>query len=383
LEWSRGVAALRAAQGRLKSSRIAAAAVVQSTQICFDNDVNQAAGADRPAVRNPNPRNAMAAPLFAEYLAERRILRRKLSYWRIAAFAAVILGVAIASQRLLGPDGSLGFTPHIARLSIEGIITGDRETLKLIQKIEDSKAAEAVLISIDSPGGTTSGAERLYDAIRRLSAKKPTVAVVGSMAASGGYIVALGTDRIVALGNALVGSIGVLVEYPNFAKLLDTVGVKMEDVKSSPLKASPNWFEPTSPEAHAALVVLVGDSFTWFKALVKERRNMTGEQLEAVSDGRVFTGRQAMDLHLVDRLGGEREAIEWLELEKNIPKGLPVQDWKQERTLERLGILSFAARAAEFLGLGELSGALDRAANAAHERMLDGLVSIWQVGGAN
>ena len=110
---------------------------------------------------------------------------------------------------------------------------------------------------------------------------------------------------------------------------------------------------------------------------------MTGEQLEAVADGRVFTGRQGTELHLVDRLGGERDAIEWLEQEKNIPKGLPVRDWKQERALERLGILSFSARAAEFLGLGGLSGALDRAANAAQERMLDGLVSIWQVGGAN
>ncbi|MGQ0444024.1 MAG: signal peptide peptidase SppA [Beijerinckiaceae bacterium] len=325
----------------------------------------------------------MAAPFFADYLAERRILRRKLSYWRIAAVAAVILAAASVGFRLLGPDGGSGFTRHIARLSIEGVITGDRQTLKLIQKIEDSKATEAVLISIDSPGGTTAGAERLYDAVRRLSAKKPTVAVVGSMAASGAYIAALGTDRIVALGNALVGSIGVLVEYPNFAKLLDTVGVKIEDVKSSPLKASPNGFEPTSPEARAALASLVGDSFTWFKALVKERRNMTSEQLEAVADGRVFTGRQGMELHLVDRLGGEREAIEWLEQEKNIQKGLPVRDWKQERTLESLGILNISARAAGFLGLGELSGALDRAANAAQERMLDGLVSIWQVGGTN
>ena len=160
-----------------------------------------------------------------------------------------------------------------------------------------------------------------------------------SMAASGGYVAALGTDRIVALGNALVGSIGVLVQYPNFAKLLDTVGVKMEDVKSSPLKASPNWFEPTSPEARAALAALVGDSFTWFKALVKERRNMTSEQLDAVADGRVFTGRQGIELHLVDRLGGEREAIEWLEQEKNIPKGLPVRDWKQERTAGTVGDL--------------------------------------------
>jgi protease IV len=325
----------------------------------------------------------MAAPLFADYLAERRVLLRKLSYWRIAAFTVLILGAAVAGLRLLGPDASLSFTPHIARLAIEGVITGDRETLKLIQKIEDSKGAEAVLITIDSPGGTTSGAERLYDAIRHLSAKKPTVAVVGSLAASGGYIAAIGTGQIVALGNALVGSIGVLVQYPNFAKLLDTVGVKVEDIKSSPLKASPNGFEPTSPEARAALAALVSDSFTWFKSLVKERRGMTDEQLESVADGRVFTGRQGLDLHLVDKLGGEREAIAWLQQERNIPKNLPVRDWKQERTLERLGILSFSARAAELLGLGGLSLALDRAANAAQERMLDGLLSIWQVDGTN
>jgi protease-4 len=185
------------------------------------------------------------------------------------------------------------------------------------------------------------------------------------------------------LGNALVGSIGVLVQYPNFAKLLDTVGVKVEDVKSSPLKASPNGFEPTSPEARAALAALVGDSFTWFKSLVKERRGMTDEQLEIVADGRVFTGRQGLDLHLVDNLGGEREAIAWLQQEKNIRKDLPVRDWKQERTLERLGILSISARAAEVLGLSGLSLTLDRAANAAQGRMLDGLLSIWQVDSAN
>jgi protease IV len=325
----------------------------------------------------------MASPFFADYLAERRIFQRKLSYWRIAAFSALILGVAVSGLRLFGTDASLSFTPHIARLAIEGIITGDRETLKLIQKIEDSKSAEAVLITIDSPGGTTSGAERLYDAIRRLSAKKPTVAVVGSMAASGGYIAAIGADQIVALGNALVGSIGVLVQYPNFTKLLDTVGVKVEDVKSSPLKAAPNGFEPTSPEARAALAALVSDSFTWFKSLVKERRAMSDEQLQIVADGRVFTGRQGIELHLIDHLGGEREAIDWLQKEKNIAKDLPVRDWKQDRTLERLGILSFSARAAEVLGLGGLSVVLDRAANGVQERMLDGLLSIWQVNGTN
>jgi protease IV len=333
-----------------------------------------------PAGSRPGLGSVMAAPLFADYLAERRGLRRKLSFWRLAAFAVLILAIAAAGLRLAGPQASLGFAPHIARFSIEGIIAGDRETLKLIKKIEDAQAAKAVLIAIDSPGGTTAGAERLYEAIRDLSAKKPTVAVVGSMAASGGYIAALGADQIVALGNGLVGSIGVLVQYPNVGKLLDSIGVAVEDVKSSPLKAAPNGFEPTSPEARAALQSLVADSFAWFKSLVKERRNLTSEQLTIVTDGRVFTGRQGLDLHLVDRLGGEREAVDWLEKEKNLAKGLPVRDWKQERTLESLGILNAAARIAQSFGLGGLSLALDRASNAAQERMLDGLLSIWQPG---
>jgi protease-4 len=325
----------------------------------------------------------MPAPSFTDYLAERRLLRRRLSFWRVSAFAALILGLAVAGLQFFGPEASLRLKPHIARFSIEGIITGDRATLKQLEKIENAQAAKAVVIAIDSPGGTTTGAEQLYDAIRRLAAKKPTVAVVGNLAASGAYIAALGTDQIVALGNSLVGSIGVLIQYPDISKMLDTIGVKMEDVKSSPLKAAPNPFEPATPEARAALAALVGDSFTWFKSLVQERRSLTGDELQAVADGRVFTGRQGISLRLVDRLGGEREAIDWLEQEKKIQKGLEVQDWKPAGTLERLGIFTLAARAAELIGLDELSHALDGAAATAKVRMLDGLLSIWQAQGTN
>ncbi|ACK49124.1 signal peptide peptidase SppA, 36K type [Methylocella silvestris BL2] len=324
----------------------------------------------------------MAAPHFADYLVERRLLRRRLSFWRILAFGAAVIGVLAIGLRLASSDDSVSFAPHIARLSISGLITGDRDTLKLISRIEESDAA-AVLVSIDSPGGTTAGAERLYDQLRRLSAKKPTVAVVGSLAASGGYIAALGADQIVALGNSLVGSIGVLVEYPNVTKLLDTVGVKVEAVKSSPLKAAPNGFEPTSPEARAALASLVDDSFVWFKDLVRERRNLTAPQLAAVDDGRVFTGRQGLGLHLVDRLGGEREAIAWLEQERAVPKGLKIRDWKQQGSFGRIGLFSFAARAASIFHLDELSRLLGRSSQFVEARMLDGLVSIWQVDGAN
>lgn len=324
----------------------------------------------------------MAAPLFADYLVERSLLRRQLSFWRFFAFGVLILGALALGWRMIGSGRSLGFAPHIAKIEIKSMITGNPSTLKLIKEVEDSKAA-AVLISINSPGGTTAGSERIFDAIRRLAAKKPTVAVVGDLGASGAYVAALAADQIVAQGNSLVGSIGVLFQYPNFVKLLDTIGVKVEDVKSSPLKASPNGFEPTSPEARAALATLVDDSFTWFKSLVKERRALTDQQLAAVSDGRVFTGRQAVDLHLVDQLGGEREAIDWLVEKKSVQKGLPVREWKPGSSLERLGILSFSAGVADALGLEGLSRVLTQSAQLGQSRMLDGLVSVWQVDGAN
>jgi protease-4 len=320
----------------------------------------------------------MHASSDADYLVDRRLLRRKLTFWRVALFAllaALVIGLGV---HYAGPDaGHSG--RHIARLSIEGVITGDKDTLKLIKDIGAARGAEALILTIESPGGTTTGAERLYKELRLVAEKKPVVAVVGTMAASGGYIAAMGSDRIFAEGNSLVGSIGVLFQFPNFSKLLDTVGVAVESVKSSPLKAAPNGVEPTSPEARAALNALVVDSYDWFKALVKDRRHLDDSLLAKVSDGRVFTGRQGMDLKLVDALGGEREAIAWLEQDKKIDKDLPVRDWKKERSLERLGLLGVSAGLLDSLGLDALAMPLRRLAALGDARLLDGLVSVWQV----
>ena len=314
----------------------------------------------------------------ADYLVDRRRMRRALAFWRIAAIGVAALAVIGGAIAFLGKGGVGPGGPHIARMSIEGLITGDAETLKLIRDIGGSNA-KAVVLTIDSPGGTTTGSEKIYDEIRLLSAKKPVVAVVGTLAASGGYIAALGADSIFAKGNSLVGSIGVLFQFPNVSKLLDTVGVKVEEVKSSPLKAAPNGFEPTSDAARAALASLVTDSFDWFKGLVKDRRKMSDEELGAVADGRVFTGRQGIKLKLVDSIGGEREAIAWLEAEKGIAKDLPVRDWKRDRSLERLGILGMSAKIASFAGFERLASQLDGLEGQARARALDGLVSIWQV----
>lgn len=321
----------------------------------------------------------MPASSDADYLVDRRILRRKLTFWRVALFAllaAVIVGLGLHySGNEMGTGGR-----HIARLSIEGVITGDKDTLKLIRDIGAARGAEALIVTIESPGGTTTGSERLYKELRLVAEKKPVVAVVGTMAASGGYIAALGSDRIFAEGNSLVGSIGVLFQFPNFSKLLETVGVAVESVKSSPLKAAPSGVEPTSPEARAALNALVADSYNWFKTLVKDRRSMDDALLARVADGRVFTGRQALDLKLVDALGGERDAISWLESERKIDKELPVRDWKKERSLERLGLLGVSAGLLESLGLDALAMPLRRLAALGDARLLDGLVSVWQVG---
>ncbi|MDB5642288.1 MAG: signal peptide peptidase SppA, type [Hyphomicrobiales bacterium] len=321
----------------------------------------------------------MSFPNDADFLVDRRLLRRKLTFWRVALFsvlAAILIALGVHYTR---GDGGVPGGRHIARLAIEGVITGDKDTLKLIKDIGAARNADALIVTIESPGGTTTGAERLYKELRLVAEKKPVVAVIGTMAASGGYIAALGTDRIFAEGNSLVGSIGVLFQFPNFSRLLDTVGVAFESVKSSPLKASPSGVEPTSPEARAALAALVTDSFNWFKDLVKDRRHLDDTQLASVSDGRVFTGRQGMNLKLVDALGGEHEAIAWLEQEKKVTKDLPVRDWKKERSLERLGILGVSAALLDTVGLETLAAPLRRLAALGDARLLDGLVSVWQV----
>ncbi len=311
----------------------------------------------------------------SDYMVDRRRLRRKLGFWRLFAIAAV-LGAALAlTAKYSGLETIEKASPHIARLSIEGLITGDADTLELIKNIEDSKAS-AVLLTIDSPGGTTAGAEALYLALRKLAQKKPTVAVVRTLAASGGYIAALGADGIVVRGNSLIGSVGVLFQFPNFYKALDTLGLKVEEIKSTPLKAAPNGFEPTSDAARAAIGALVTDSYDWFKGLVKERRRLDDAELAKVVDGRVFTGRQGLPLKLADLVGGESEAIEWLETNKGVAKKLPIRDWKKKPALERAGLLGLASAGARAAGFDSLAVLIDGAGKSGAS--LDGLVAIWQ-----
>ena len=308
----------------------------------------------------------------ADYLIDRRRLKSQASFWRIATFVVAALAVIALGVRFSGLSGLGG--KHISRIAISGLITGDEETLKLIRRVAKSNA-EAVVLDINSPGGTTAGSEALYEELRRLAKKKPVVSVVGNLAASGAYIAALGSDHIFVRGNSLVGSIGVLVQFPNVAGLMDKVGVKLESIKSSPLKAAPNGFEPTSDAARQAMADIVTDSFDWFKGLVRDRRGMNDEELAKVDDGRVFTGRQGIGLKLADAIGGEQEAIAWLEKEKGIEKDLPVREERPDGGFAAWKLTSLTESLARSLGLTVVAEAMGLAGG---NTSVDGLTSVWQ-----
>ena len=324
--------------------------------------------------------------LDSDVIVDRRRIRRKLTFWRVmAALIAIGAIVIVGLVATPGGRGTLTTAGSIARVNIEGLIRSDQNRVEALERLENSHAA-AVVVHINSPGGTTAGSEQLYDALTRLKAKKPLVVVVEGLAASGGYITAIAADHIVARQSSLVGSIGVLFQIPNFSELMKTVGVKVEEVKSSPLKAAPNGYEPTSPEARAALESLVKDSYAWFRGLVKERRGMDDVQLEKVADGRVFTGRQAVELKLIDQLGDEKTAIAWLVAQKGVKADLPVRDYKLS---PRFGDLTFLRSAAavtlDALGLGAIARQIEQSgmAQAVDRFGLDGMLALWHPIGAN
>jgi protease IV len=326
--------------------------------------------------------------LDADTIVDRRRMRRKLTFWRVLAFLVAICAVVAIGAALRAPGTSvLTGTPGsaIARVTITGLIRSDQERVEALERLGKSRVP-AVIVHINSPGGTTAGSEQLFDSLMRLKEQKPMVVVVDGLAASGGYITAIAADHIVAQETSLVGSIGVLFQYPNVADLLKTLGIKIEEIKSSPLKAAPNGFEPTSPEARAAIESIVSDSYAWFRGLVKARRQLDDAALERVADGRVFTGRQGVALKLVDELGDERMARAWLAKEKNIDANTPVRDYRLRDRLSDLPFLHTAAIATlDAVGLSSFARRLEEwgAVQAIERLNLDGLLALWHPPVAN
>ena len=300
--------------------------------------------------------------------------------WRLAGVVLAVLLIALLMSGSERMAGSGSFLPHIARVQVSGIITDDQKMQDLIDKVGKSDRVKAVILDINSPGGTTAGGEAMYDAVRRLAEKKPVVAVCGTLATSAAYIVALATDRIFVYGNTITGSVGVIFQWADVSELMHTLGVKVEEVKSGPLKAVPNPFEPTDEKGRALAEEMVQEAKVWFVDLVGKRRNIEPASVPGLTDGRVYSGRQAVAFKLVDEIGDEKEAKRWLQKERNVAPGLSVVDWKPRA--ESGGILSwlFGAIASE---LGVSAAKLVSLFGQVSEGLrLDGLVSLWHPAGS-
>ncbi len=288
-----------------------------------------------------------------------------------------MLGLVTLVALAYGSNGS-GFNlgkraDHVARIRVEGMITGDTKTLDMLREIEKAKQVKALLIHIDSPGGTTAGSEAIYERLRAIAKDRPVVAVMNTVAASGGYITAIAADHIVARGNTITGSVGVIFQWAQVEQLLSNIGIAMQERKSGDQKAEPNMFSEPSAETLAVTDEMIRDSFVWFTDLVQERRKLSAPQMTLISDGRVFTGRQALTAKLVDKLGGEDEAIDWLSTEHKISKDMKVIEWEPEAAEGAGGLGLFGlSTVARWLGFSAAVDALE-----ARTVKLDGLLVLW------
>ncbi len=306
---------------------------------------------------------------------DRRRLRRRLSVWRALAVAGIV--AALFAFFAGGDQLSDAFGgKQIARVAIEGTIFESRDQLELLKKIGDADNVKGVLVFVNSPGGTTTGGEALFGALRDLSKKKPVVAQFGTVAASAGYIVGLGADYIVSRANTITGSVGVLIQWPEVSQMLDKLGVKVNEIKSGTLKAVPSPFAPLDAQGEEVTKSMIEEGFHWFLSLVETRRHIKPDQIPGLVQGRVFTGREALGLKLVDAIGGEDEAVDWLQRTRNVDKDAKVVDWKPQ-TPGSWGLFSSLGSFARGLfGQSALGQMLARDPGLS-TLGLDGLVSVW------
>ncbi|MBI3505992.1 MAG: signal peptide peptidase SppA [Proteobacteria bacterium] len=297
-----------------------------------------------------------------ELLVERRRLKRSRSLWRTLAVVVVAGAIAL----FVGKSGiARQYSPYVAELRLAGIIVDDTDLIEALEDAMDEGAAKALVLRIDSPGGTVVGGESFFRTVRKIAETKPVVAVLGEVAASGGYMVAIAADHIVAREGTITGSIGVILQTTDVTGLMGMLGVKAEAIKSAPLKAVPSPFEPLTEAGRTATRALVEDMYDMFVGMVAERRGMDRPQALALADGRVFTGRQAKANGLIDELGGIAEARDWL-AEKGVKTSIPLREirvWREDELLG--GLVRTGIRAA--LGKTYLPERLT----------LDGLVAVW------
>lgn len=299
--------------------------------------------------------------LNADTLLDRLYLKAQITRWRVLTVLFAVIAVIAVVERF-SPHYSPMEKDFIARLTLDGFIGDDQKMYDLIDEVAENNKAKALIVWLDTPGGSAVGGEETYLRLRALAEKKPVVAVMRSIAASAGYMVALGADHILAREGTITGSIGVIIETAEVTELAKKLGIEPISIKSAPLKASPSPFEKATPEAKAVLRDVIMDFYNRFVDMVAERRALPRERVVTLADGRVYSGKRAAEYKLVDAIGGENEALAWLETQKNVKAGLEVKDVEIEEPKGFLESLTQSV-AGKFFQSSRLG--------------LDGLNAIW------
>lgn len=273
---------------------------------------------------------------IADLLLDREKLLRQVQKWKWLFFLSLmILIFSISIKKEISVKSYKDSKEIIAQVEIIGAIDHNPILIEELKAIEEDKNVKALLLYIDSPGGTTFASEELYETIKKIKKSKPVVAVLGTIAASGGYLVALSADYIVARSMSITGSIGVISENIEVTELAQKLGVKLKYYKSSPLKAAPNLFEKTSDEVKQAEMEVINDSYEIFLKIFMESRKMKRDNALSLANGKIYIGKRAKELNLIDYVGGIDDAVNWLEKEKKIKAKTPlvIIDWAKPKNL--------------------------------------------------
>ena len=267
-----------------------------------------------------------------DYLIERKRTKNQLAKWKIFALALILVIFFVGRSELPSSKSfsksSFPVADHIASIRIDDVIMDDLDRVRKLEKIEDNDNIKALIVNINSPGGSVVGSEMLYNSLRRISKEKPVVVIMGSVAASGGYLAALGGDYIIAHNGTLTGSIGVIMQSAEVTELAEMVGVKFHNFKSNELKAAPNPMEKLTPEVKEVTMESINEVYDFFTEIVAERRKLDLDYVRKIADGRVYSGRRAHALKLIDAIGNEDTALKWLREKREIPVELEVVDTK-------------------------------------------------------
>jgi protease-4 len=299
----------------------------------------------------------------SDLLIDRKRLKRRLTFWRALAVLCVFGVVAFVGLQMDPKRGGSLSLDYIAEIELKGIMGDSPDRDELFEKIEKDDHAKALLVRMDSPGGTAVAGEEVYLQLKKIAKKKPVVGVMRTLCASACYMAAMGTDHVIARDGTLTGSIGVMMQAAEFSRLAEKLGITPITIKSGEFKDAPSFTEPFTPEQRAVVSQVVMDAYDHFVRIIASGRKMDEARVRELADGRVYTGSQAEKLKLIDGIGGQDEAIEWLAKNRKINPKLEVREIESDPEFDSVfKKLGFMAQAKLF-GNSTVG--------------LDGLVSIW------